>query len=731
MLIPGTQMNITTFAFVCIELVIFFYLLIYKLARPDDKKAIFNIWLVVLLLIYNITGGLLPDPNMPGPVFLQEIIAYATGFITPSFFPYYVYKVFDLKKMKFHAFYGVYIFLLIPFLCFCFIYKKTNNLGRANNILIIPVLYAAWVIISLIKALNKKYNGKFDTYQSKEEFTGLLLSLSPWVSLPIITIFDLGQTVEASVTNPGFLLLLALHLKNHISQSRKEHQRLIHSEKKLLNWNSTLKAEVDKRTEELTVITNQRTNTLINLAHETRTPLTLLKNYMDEYSSKRKGSEELTIVRKSIDKLTSDITNLLDIEKFERGLPIYDHSQITSFTQLLEDNLPLFIAYAKKRAITIDASIAQDVYVQSDPMAINRLINNLIDNAIKYSSEGKKIFVTLQKNDSYVEFSVSDQGYGIPEELKEKVFQPYYQINHKKKSSQGLGLGLPIVKKVVDSLTGKLLIKSQPAGEQGTKIILQLKNHQLTEHQKVSQVDLLTPKYDDEQLPLIPQNSVGKRNILIVEDNSEMAYYLHLKLKEYYAIYIASNGIMALDILRQKDLRIDLIVSDVMMDEMDGYTLAEIISKDENMNYIPFLFLTARSNIDDKLLALDLGAIDFITKPFSIVEFQKKIKSILQNTYKQRHIFYQSAIKAILSLDEEGTIDLNSGGSDHFERNCSVYNLTPREKVIAKMILDGVNYRTIGESLFIAERTVTTHVQHIFEKVRVSNKIELINKLIA
>lgn len=512
-------MYITTFTFVCIELVILFYLLIYKLARPDDKKAIFNIWLVFLLLIYNIAGGLLPDPHMPGSLFVQEIIAYATGFITPSFFPYYVYKVFDLKKMRFHAFFGVYIFLLLPFIGFCIIYKETNSLDKANNILFVPVLYAIWVIMSLVKALNQKYNGKFDTYQSKEEFAGLLLSLSPWVSLPIITIFNLSQTVEASVTNPGFLLLLALHLKNHISQSRKEHERLIQSEKRLLTWNSTLKVEVDKRTEELTVISNQRTNTLINLAHETKTPLTLLKNYIDEYSSKRKGSDELSIVRKSIDKLTLDITNLLDIEKFERGLPIYDHSQITCFTEILEDNITLFIPYAKKRAITIETLIAQDIYVQSDPTAINRIVNNLIDNAIKYSVDGKKIIVTLEKTGKYIEFSVSDQGFGIPEELKEKVLQPYYQINHQKKSSQGLGLGLPIVKKVADSLNGQLSIKSHSPGVPGTKITLLLDSHQLTDREQVSHAEISQLKYDDAHLPAITETDIGKKNILVVEDN--------------------------------------------------------------------------------------------------------------------------------------------------------------------------------------------------------------------
>src|ERR1700744_3600012 len=272
MLVFGTQMHIVTLAFVCTELVILFYLTIYKLSRPDDKKAILNIWLILLLLVYNITGGLFPDPKLPGSLYIQEVIAYATGFITPSYFPYYVYRAFDLKKMHFHVYKGVSLCLLVPFIAFSIIYAITMDLDKANYILLIPVLYAIWVIVSLIKALRLKYAGRLSTYEAKEECVGLLISLTPWVGLPVIVFLNLGQALEASVTNTGFLLLLGLHLKNHISQFRKEHDRLVESEVLLLNWNSTLQSEVDKRTKELQAINEEKANTFINLAHETKTP---------------------------------------------------------------------------------------------------------------------------------------------------------------------------------------------------------------------------------------------------------------------------------------------------------------------------------------------------------------------------------------------------------------------------------------------------------------------------
>lgn len=255
MLVLGTQMHIITFLFICIESVIFCYLIIYRLARPDDKAAWLNIVLIFLLILYNVTGGLLPDENIPGSYTLQTSIAYATGFITPCYFPYYVYHAFYLEKMKFHAYKGVFIFLILPYIVFVILFVTSNNLETAKKLLVIPTGYALCVIITLIKAVRHKYRNSFKSNEAKEEMAVSFLSLTPWVGLPVIDYFNLGQAVEATTTNAGFLLLLSLQLKQHISTVKAEHQRLIESEEKLLGWNEKLKEEVEKRTKEIERLT--------------------------------------------------------------------------------------------------------------------------------------------------------------------------------------------------------------------------------------------------------------------------------------------------------------------------------------------------------------------------------------------------------------------------------------------------------------------------------------------
>lgn len=728
MLIPGTQMHIVTFIFVSIEIVIFFYLLIYRIARPDDKTAYLNIILIFLLVVYNLTGGLLPDENMPGSFFIQEALAYATGFITPCYFPYYVYTAFSLEKMKFHAFKGIYLFLIIPYLLFVFVFALTNKLEDAKDLLILPVVYALWVIISMVKAIRYKYKNDFSNKQSKEEMTVLLLSLTPWVMLPVIDFFNMGQDTEAYITNFGFLSLFALQMKRHIKAMRTEHERLINSEKQLLNWNTTLKNEVEKRTKELEIINEQRTNTFVNLAHETKTPLTLINNYLEEYIINNNPSEELDIVKRNLDKLSSDIVNLFDLEKFNKGFAFYNHNLVCNFSEILKDSVILFKQYANGGNIEIKSTITDNIFIQADPLSINRIINNLIENGIKFSNAHSIIEITLKRAGDTFQFSVKDYGTGIPVDIQAKVFEPYYQIANPKSNTQGMGLGLPIVKKVIDDLNGNIKVISNLKISPGTEMVITLNQCTVVTNETFISKTVPKPVAITKEELKIEQTFFDeeKQSILIVEDNITMLNYLFKKLSEKYNIYAALNGNDALKKLKELKALPDLIITDIMMDKVDGYDFAKIISKNFSYSHIPFIFLSAKAAFNDKLQGLKLGAIDYVPKPFSIAELLQKIDSILLYAGKQKRAIWNMAFNIVNSSNNPHKKDDSPGA---FEQNCELYHLTTREKDIAKLICQGQKYKDIGETLFIAERTVTKHAQNIFEKTQVSNKIELIKKL--
>lgn len=731
MLVFGTQMHIVTFLFVSIEIVIFFYLGIFRFARPDDKKTVLNLILIFLLLIYNITGGLLPDPKLPGSYFLQNVIAYATGFITPCYFPYYVYKAFGLKKLKFHAYKGIYLFLIFPYCIFVIVFWFTGSLKDAQNLLIIPVLYAIWVIISLAKAIRYKYNNDLSTVEARQEMVVLLFSLTPWVGLPIITYFNLGQAVEALITNIGFLLLFGLQVNRHITELRNEHEKLIESEQRLRSWNADLMDEVKKRTKELEKANEQKTNNFINLVHETKTPLTLIKNYLDEYISKYGTVEELDVIKGGVDKLTADVINLFDIERFTRGIDTYKHNQISDFSGILRDSLPLFKHYCVKHEIECSTCVDDNIFVKADPNALYRIVNNIVENAIKFTDPDGEVHISLTAQDDEIIFSVADTGIGIPEDQQKKVFEPYYQIGHKNTSLQGIGLGLPIVKKVVEGIGGSVVIESSPK-LRGTKVIITLPRYHPTERdepvKEVDNVNKLSYSFNYEKASDSDYDA-QKRTILLVEDNVAMINFLSNKLRLRYNIFGALNGSEALKKLFEMPVMPDLILSDVMMDKMDGYTFVKTLSEQDKYSHVPIIFLTAKSTPTDRLKGLRLGAMDFISKPFSFEELSQKIETVLDNIVKQQKAILNTSIAALKTNKSQEPDNVAQSSFSKFEQNCRLFQLTAREAEITRLIAKGKTYKDIAKQLFISEKTVTKHIQNIFAKVEVSNKVELINKL--
>ena len=173
----------------------------------------------------------------------------------------------------------------------------------------------------------------------------------------------------------------------------------------------------------------------------------------------------------------------------------------------------------------------------------------------------------------------------------------------------------------------------------------------------------------------------------------------------------------------------DIILSDIMMDKMDGFSFAKIISEQSNYNYIPIIFLTAKSTPTDRLKGLKLGAIDFVSKPFSFEELNQKIETILSNISKQQTAILNYSIlnlKTKTNLNNENFVQTYDS---KFDRNIRLFNLTNREIEIAKLIVKGKTSREIASELFISEKTVTKHIQNMFEKATVSNKVGFINKL--
>jgi anti-sigma regulatory factor (Ser/Thr protein kinase) len=285
-----------------------------------------------------------------------------------------------------------------------------------------------------------------------------------------------------------------------------------------------------------------------------------------------KPNKDLNVLKQSIDKLVQDMINFLDAEKLERGQIFYNHNQIFNFSELLKKKIALFNAVVKEKEITLLSKIEENIYIKADPAAIDRILNNLLDNAIKYTEKGF-INTELTAKDDKINLKVNDTGIGISDEEQKNIFSSYYQVSHDKRNIQGIGMGLYIIRQIVDELKAEIVLESK-IGE-GSLFTINFLLHHLTEEERNSVVNYneKVREFIDISKTVIlqePEYDKNKSTVLVVEDNLEMLSYIQKSLKIKYNVFYAQNGKAALQKLNVIP-KLHIILCDIMMDEMDGY----------------------------------------------------------------------------------------------------------------------------------------------------------------
>lgn len=228
MLVFGTEMHLVTFIFLVLEVLMLIFLLPGYLNRPGDKLRFWYLILLFLLIIYNVTGGLLPDPNYPIPIYLQNIIAYGSGFLMASYFPFYFYKAFDLKLLRFHALYGVPLFLLLPFFLF-FVLSYSIHQDLTFSIrygIIVPFFYSLVLLWAIFRAIRVAYKDNRKKNYYIEE-VAVYIAVAPWASMTAIAYFGFSQLTEALFTNLGFLGVTGMFIFKSIREDRNAITKLL------------------------------------------------------------------------------------------------------------------------------------------------------------------------------------------------------------------------------------------------------------------------------------------------------------------------------------------------------------------------------------------------------------------------------------------------------------------------------------------------------------------------
>ncbi|RNL52186.1 two-component regulator propeller domain-containing protein [Pedobacter jejuensis] len=391
-----------------------------------------------------------------------------------------------------------------------------------------------------------------------------------------------------------------------------------------------------------------------NISHEIKTPLSLIlapiESLLKIKNSEPQISSQLFTMKNNGDRLLDLINQLLDFRRLETGndMMVLENGDLQS---LIEGVVNSFKQAAVLRGINLKfTSSIPNTISRFDSDKISKILFNLLSNALKFTADNGLIEVKLDKSvhngQEFIGFSVTDNGSGIPKEELQEIFKPFNRGNSK--STKGTGLGLAYVKSLVEQYKGTIDVESLQSINGLNMTTFSVK---LPWNNPAGQVDnrpeLLQnlPNQDFEELDVLADSTANpetRSRILLIEDNTEMRLYLKNYLKEKYLILEASNGKEGLQISAKQSL--DLVISDVMMPEMDGLEFCRILKNDENTSHIPIILLTARTLLELQLEGLGVGADDYITKPFNLDLLALKINNILQSKARLRERYQATVV---------------------------------------------------------------------------------------
>jgi ligand-binding sensor domain-containing protein/signal transduction histidine kinase/DNA-binding response OmpR family regulator len=396
-------------------------------------------------------------------------------------------------------------------------------------------------------------------------------------------------------------------------------------------------ARQEKKLEEFRVLKEKETylskiNFFTNIAHEIRTPISLIKAPLECIKTPGASNEEINenirVIDKNAERLLNLINQLLDFRKIEED-SYYPTFEPVTFNTLISDICYRFKPAANKQKITISPDIPESpVICNADREALIKIISNLMTNALKFANH--KIEIALKKTEDFIEIAVSDDGPGIEEKYKERIFDPFFQINgtNKDDKKNGTGIGLAFSRQLAEKHNGTIFLNHSV--KNGAALIVRISSHLPETIIDKDETKIEENVVDSEiKVTSYSQGKENKPNLLIVEDNEDLCNFLERNLKVEYNLQVAANGREAIELL--KNSNVDIIVSDIVMPEVDGMELVRKTKENEQFSHIPIVLLSARTNVESKIEGLDVGADSYIEKPFSFDYLKAQINSLIRN----------------------------------------------------------------------------------------------------
>lgn len=392
---------------------------------------------------------------------------------------------------------------------------------------------------------------------------------------------------------------------------------------------------------------DMKTRFFSNITHELRTPLTLILGPAQELKNKLAQADQgklADIITKNASSLLNLTNQLLDMSKLEAGA-LKPHFSAGNLSQVIRKAVAAFSQEAYSKDVVITQQIPDELGCLFDAEMMERILFNLLSNAIRFSPQGGEIIVDLTVVAKGIVLRVSDNGPGIAKEDITNIFSRFYRGNSaENRMATGSGIGLSLVKELVVLQEGTINVV--PNLHHGTgavfEVFLPLRELLVNSVQQEQQ--------QDSSAVFVAEHTDGRPTVLVVEDNSELSAFMLSILSPHYNVIAAENGNAALPLAQEHAP--EIIISDVLMPVMDGFEFCRAVKADVAISHIPVLLLTAKADMESRLEGLSYGADDYLTKPFSVEELLMRVN----NRLAQQKLLRESIYKGLTTLPQVAAV---------------------------------------------------------------------------
>ena len=398
-----------------------------------------------------------------------------------------------------------------------------------------------------------------------------------------------------------------------------------------------------------------------NISHELLTPLTVLSASIERLRNEEpRFEQDYTLMDMNIDRMVRLLQEILETSKSLAGELKLSVAQGDVMEYINRTAFCLEPLMAKKNIHFTVSCTPKSMMGWIDTDKLDKIIYNLLSNAAKYTSDGGTVSVRVATNKKYdqVVIEVSDNGIGIPQDKMKKIFHRFYDGDYRRMQTTGTGLGLALTRDLIILHGGIINYESKEGKGTTFTVTIPISKESFSSSQisEDYQIDLSKPqKHILDFDMLLPEQQPSQQEpakesadediyrILLVEDNIELLMLMQTLLSQKYHIITAQNGREALEKVASEDL--DLVISDVMMPEMDGNELTRQLKGDPNTSHLPIILLTAKTQEEDRKESMLIGADDYVTKPFRLGDLDLRIKNLIENRKRVRREFKAKTVE--------------------------------------------------------------------------------------